>query len=264
MEHPLDDMLANLKVIRDGDVEAYLDPYDYTYGRGYDDLCVEEVALARMIFRWDAADLSDAFFNQRFRDDWPELPDEITSEWLEMQADEAGPKNWKAITGAWFLPLGDLLAGCQAPLVEPDVLFSVGFLVDGGATSWAWSWQVNALTERLAVFGYWGEDVSGCLPLLPRGFVNRSDLFRSVALLLQNAWLTRRGLDGDRFGDGGFWDEMDCSHISLPELYRLLLAATGRGGSQIITLDGDALVNYREPGMLYGFREVEQLLSRKR
>ena len=96
---------------------------------------------------------------------------------------------------------------------------------------------------------------SGCLPVL-RGFVNRLDLFRSTALLLRH-----HKLDGDGFVGDSFWSEMSCSGIPLPELYRLLLASAGRGGPDLFRLDGDGLVNYREPGMRHGFRDVERLVS---
>jgi hypothetical protein len=92
MGHPLDDMLAKLKVVRDGDVEAYLDPYAYRYGIGWDDVCAAEVVLTRIIFGLEPDDLGDFFWSE-FGYEWPEFPEPITDEWLEAQAQGAGPED---------------------------------------------------------------------------------------------------------------------------------------------------------------------------
>ena len=134
MGHPLDDMLAQVKVIRDGAVEAYLDPYDYSYGWGAweRDISAIEVALARMIFGQERVDVEDGFWGSGIEGDLPEDPESITDEWLEAQAQGAEPADDAIITRAWLLSLDGLLRGCETPLVPRDTLFSVGFLKKRG------------------------------------------------------------------------------------------------------------------------------------
>jgi hypothetical protein len=252
MGHPLDDMLANLKVVRDGEVEAYLEPYGYFYGIGWSDLSAEEVALARMIFRWEPDDLRDAFDTHAVQDDWPELPDEIADEWLETQAHGARPKKWATVTRAWLLSLDGLLRGCQTALVPPEQLFTVRLETD-------WSdcrIGAVALTERLSAVSFTTAEMGGPLPEVPLGFVDRRMLYRSTALLVQqqiHAEITTCCEDAYR------WIAVDG--VPPPELYRILLAGTGRGGRQILTLDEDALTNYRDPDLAWGFREMAERIA---
>jgi hypothetical protein len=254
MGHPLDDMLAKLKVVREGDVEAYRDPYDYEYGNGWGDLCAEEVALARMIFRLEPTDLGDHFWNDVVRDDGPEFPDEITDAWLDAKAQESRPGDWATLARAWLLSLDGLLKGCQTPLVPPEQLLSASF-----STDWCgWSFHVEALTERIAAVGHSNPETTGPLGVLLAGFVDRRTLYRSTALLAQHNFPVEAT---DRFAGDDFWGEISATGLPLPELYRILLAGAGRGGSRILTLDEDALKSYREPDMVYGFQEMAERVT---
>jgi hypothetical protein len=106
MGHPLDEMLAQAKVVREGTVEAYLDPYGYSYGwgAGEEDISAIEVALARMIFGQEQVDVEDGFWGSVIQADWPEPPESITDEWLEAQAQGAGPADRAIITRACCFP----------------------------------------------------------------------------------------------------------------------------------------------------------------
>jgi hypothetical protein len=252
MGHSLDDMLANLKVVRDGDVEAYVEQYASSYGIGGDDPYAEEGSLARMIFRWETDELRDTFYDQVIQDRWPDFPDEITDEWLEAQAQGVRPKKWATVARAWLLSLDGLLRGCQTALVPPEQLFTVSL-----ETDWCdCTISATALTERLAAVGFITAEMGGPLPEVPLGFVDRRMLYRSTALLVQqqiHAEITTCCEDVDR--------SIAVAGVPLPELYRILLAGTGRGGRQILTLDEDALMKYRDPNLPWGFREMVERIA---
>jgi hypothetical protein len=252
MVHPLDKMLAKLKVVRAEAVEAYLDPYNYTYGCGDADPCAKEVALARMIFRWESEDLSDTFYDQVIQDRWPDFPDEITDEWLEAQAQGVRPKKWATVARAWLLSLDGLLRGCQTALVPPEQLFTVSL-----ETDWCdCTISATALTERLAAVGFTTAEGGGSLPEVLLGFVDRRTLHRSTALLAQHNFPGEAQSCFDEVHGG-----ITVTELPLPELYRILLAGTGRGGRQILTMDEDALMSYRDPDLGWGFREMAERVA---
>ncbi len=253
MAHPLDEMLANLKMVRDGAVEAYIDSSGYWFGEGCRDMCAAEVVLARMIFRLGPEANADYFWGEVMKEDWPELPDRITDAWLEAQAREAGPEDRATVARAWLLSLDGLLRGCKTPLVAPDTLFEAG----ADREWYSWGFFAQALTERLAAIGYWMTETSGPFGTLA-GFADRRDLYRSTALLARHSF----PIQITTFEEADFLS-LSAEGLPLPELYRILLAGNGRGGSKILTLEGEALMNYREPNMAYGFEDLQALMQQE-
>ena len=203
MGHLLDDMLANLKVVGDGGVEAFLDPNKYEYGFGWEEACAAEVALARMIFRLEPDDLGEDVLAHVAPMDWVlPMPNRITDEWLAAQAQGVEPEDRTALVQAWRLSLGSLLVGCRTRLVPPEELLSVGLYTPW----WPTNWYAVALTEHLAAVAC---DVEGSGPLpIFLGCLDRRRLYRSMALLARHCFDVR---GQDSVHPGRTW-ERDRSH----------------------------------------------------
>jgi hypothetical protein len=76
-------------------------------------------------------------------------------------------------------------------------------------------------------------------------------MFRSAALLLGQC-----SVDFDRFGGDSDLPHEISPWMPLPELYRMMLATSGRGGDVVLTADAEELVSYREPDMVRGYPEL--------
>jgi hypothetical protein len=142
-------------------------------------------------------------------------------------------------------------------LVRAADLFSVSFAVDGMCCSSSWQWRAIALTSDLALFCEVSDNYG--LQLFPAvfGVTSRTRPYASAALLLKS----RADKDSERFLDrDNFFDELSASKIRDAEVYRLLLARSGHGGTRILSASRRELIAFRTRNMACGFSDVQRLL----
>jgi hypothetical protein len=119
------------------------------------------------------------------------------------------------------------------------------------------------LTERLAAVGFSAGETTGPLGEVLAGFVDRRMPSRSTAVLARHNGLFRDSTFGEAnpLAVPELPDELTVTGLPLPELYRIILAGTNRGGSQMFTLDDDALRSYRDPILPWGFPEMAERIA---
>ncbi len=216
MTHPLDEWIAKLRPVSLQGLKAFLVVDWNGFEMHFDPAKCdpEQVRLARLVLRPDKKELEE------YLSDWD-------------------------ASDAWRAPESALLRGASTQLLERRTLFSVDFAIDGAMFTWTWDWRVETFTKDLAIFSVWDDEFVPSLLPRPLGLIPRDRLFQNAALLLRRC----ERIDDDRFVEGGFWDEIQPRGIGLAELYRLLIAASRRGGDSILTLSSEEIVNFRESDM---------------
>ena len=100
---------------------------------------------------------------------------------------------------------------------------------------------------------------------IPLGVVTRDDIFRSTALLFTRC-KTSESHD-DRFGgecDGeAFWHSIELSGINVPNLYRILMAHQGRGGGEILDMDQQSLMEFKEENMERDYADLVKIVRKR-
>lgn len=157
----------------------------------------------------------------------------------------------------------DFMAGTR-PIVRPGLtppeeLFAVDMTFDPNYSARGLSWTAIALTDRLALFCE-ADDESVEPFSYPLGVITRESMFESAALLLA----TRAAEWREFFSSFLFFDELTTHGIPDEEVFRLLLAACGHGGRDVVHLPQPDLPAFIVPPMRHGFREVAGLLDTSR
>lgn len=269
-KHPLDAWLVNLTEVRYKDLQAFVVrgwPFeDSEYAGNPANWTPTHIRLARMVFRQDTKKVSELFeyiSGSDFHEDGAWSEDYINS----LYKGEEAYKQAIAWREAWMSPLKFLVKGAENQLVEPSLLFSIEFYIEGAMSLWYWGWNATAFTEDLAVISQWetpdldGLHVTPWIPI-PLGIVMRKDIFRSTALLFRNC-KTLESHD-DRFGgeyDGAnFWHSVKLKGIDVPSLYRILMAHQGRGGNKILDMDAQSLIDFKEEDMTHGYADLLEVV----
>jgi hypothetical protein len=147
-------------------------------------------------------------------------------------------------------------------------VFSIKFQVEGAMDLWVWGWDAIAFSKEHVLISEWdnldfyGFNITPWIPT-PLGLVSRDNILQSAALLLMHC--SKSEIPADRFGGGeggaNFWHQITVSGIDTINLYRVLLAAQGRGGLEILQMDDESLMNYKEEDMTRGYEDLEGIVE---
>ena len=170
-------------------------------------------------------------------------------EFLEEEGIDPAGEPWKAFAAGTRPIVGE-------GLTLPEAWFTIGMACDEVDKSTHWSWTAIALTPDRALLCERSDSFGSPAFPHPFGIITYDDMFRSAALLM-----TRRAEHRNYFRVSRFLDEIHSSDIPDTELFRILTAACGHGGTSLVHLERAGLQHFRTSEMRYGFSAVLSRLN---
>ena len=172
------------------------------------------------------------------------------AEFFEEEGIDRSAEPWKAFADGIRPILGE-------GLTLPEAWFSIGMAMDVDDASTHWSWTAIALSPDRALFCERSDRYGSPAFPHPFGVITGDNMFRSAALLMTHCASASRNY----FVAPRFLDEIHSTEIPDAELYRILLAACGHGGREILHLERTALPHVQARNMRYGFADVLERLD---
>ena len=145
-------------------------------------------------------------------------------------------------------------------LTQPHELFTIDMTFDWHGRTTNCSWTAVALTSQLALFSERGDERGRDPFAYPLGVISRATAFSSAALLMAS----RASEWQEFFSSPDFFDELTADGLPDEEVFRILLAACGHGGRDVVHLTADQLPDFTVPPMRYGFADVVDRLGASR